>query len=86
LVLAIDAFPYMVQSGSGLAERMLAECARVLRPGGHFLILNYSYRGDVERDRHDLLRFAEAHALELVRNGTSEFALWDGVAFQLRKP
>jgi ubiquinone/menaquinone biosynthesis C-methylase UbiE len=86
LVLAVDAFPYIVQSGASLAERMLAECARVLRPGGQLVILNYSYRRDVERDRRELLQFAQAQSLELVRNGTSDFALWDGVAFQLRKP
>ena len=86
LVLAVDSFPYMVQSGPTLAERMLSECARVLRPAGQLLILNYSYRGDVERDRSDLSAFAEKSSLELVRNGAAEFSLWDGVVFQLRKP
>lgn len=85
LVLAVDVFPYLVQGGLALAARMLDEAARVLRPGGELLILNFSYRGAAQ-DRHDLPGLAEAAGLLLLRNGTREFLLWDGLAFRLRKP
>ena len=34
------------------------EAARVLKPSGHFLILNFSYRGDLDADRADISRLA----------------------------
>ncbi|MCB4824151.1 class I SAM-dependent methyltransferase [Roseicella aerolata] len=84
LVLAIDVFPYLVQGGLGLAARMVAEGARVLRPGGDLLILNFSYRGAAD-DRGDLPAIAEAAGCRLLRNGTPEFLLWDGLVFWLRR-
>ena len=86
LVLAADSFPYLVQAGMALAERHVHEAARVLRPGGTLLILNFSYRGDLEADRRDVARLADASGLRVVRNGTRDFALWDGASFQLLKP
>lgn len=86
LVLAVDSFPYVVQSGPALIDAMLAESARVLRPGGHLLILNFSYRGDLQRDGEDLQDFAARERLEVVRSSTSDFKLWDGAAFVLVKP
>lgn len=84
LVLAVDVFPYLVQGGLGLAARMVAEAARVLRPDGELLILNFSYRG-TEEDRRDLPGIAGAAGLALIRNGTREFSLWDGLVFRLRR-
>ena len=46
LVLAIDSFPYIVQTGAAMAVRHVADAARVLRPGGALCILNLSYRND----------------------------------------
>lgn len=86
LVLAVDAFPYLVQSGRSLADAMLAEMARVLRPGGHLVILNFSYRGDLELDRTDVRDFADSSRLTPVRDGSADFQFWDGVTFMLRKP
>jgi SAM-dependent methyltransferase len=86
LVLAVDAFPYIVQSGMALAERMISEAARVLRPHGALVILNFSYRGDLDADRADVERLAAAAGLQVRRSGTSDFSLWDGVTFQLHKP
>jgi SAM-dependent methyltransferase len=83
LVLAVDVFPYLVQGGLGLAGRMVAEAARVLRPGGTLLILNFSYRG-TPADRHDLPDIAAACGFGVLRNGTREFVLWDGNIFWLR--
>jgi ubiquinone/menaquinone biosynthesis C-methylase UbiE len=85
LVLAVDSFPYMVQAGMELVATHLSEAARVLRPGGALLILNFSYRGDPERDRAEVHRLAGDAGLELVRDGIRPFALWDGTAFELRK-
>ena len=85
LVLAVDSFPYIVQAGFDLTQRMFAECARVLRPGARLVILNYSYSGSLARNRADLQGLAEQAGLRIIRNGTSEFSLWDGVSFDLEK-
>ena len=84
LVLAVDSFPYLVQSGMELVETHVIEAARVLGPGGDLVILNFSYRGGAAQDRADLSRLADACGFELVREGTREFALWDGLAFHLK--
>ena len=62
------------------------EAARVLRAGGDFVILNLSYRGDLELDREDARRLADAAGLRVLRNGTGDLRLWDGTTFHLRKP
>lgn len=86
LVLAIDAMPYVYRAGRALVARHFAEAARVLRAGGDFLVLNMSYRGDLERDRQDARNLAEAAGLRTLRNGASDLRLWDGATFHLRKP
>lgn len=85
LVLAADVFPYLVQAGLDLADRHVAEAARILRPGGSLVILNFSYRS-AEADRADLARLAERAGLAMLRNGVRELSLWDGLAFWLRRP
>jgi SAM-dependent methyltransferase len=84
LVLAVDAFPYLVQAE--LAVQHVRECGRVLKPGGKLLILNYSYRGDLHWDRAELAELAGAAGLAPVRDGTRDFRLWDGCTFLFRKP
>jgi SAM-dependent methyltransferase len=84
-VLAIDAMPYIYRAGTTLVEAHFAESARVLRPGGDLVILNLSYRGDLERDRRDVSAMGEATRLRILRNGTSDLRLWDGATFHLRK-
>jgi len=86
LVLAVDSFPYILQGGAALTQSMVAECARVLRPGGHLAILNFSYRGDIRLDRQELRAMAGRAGLEITRDGSSDLALWDGVTFALTKP
>lgn len=85
LVLAVDVFPYLVQAGLDLAERHVAEAARILRPGGSLVILNFSYRG-AETDRSNLAHAARRAGLVVLRNGVRELSLWDGLAFWLRRP
>jgi SAM-dependent methyltransferase len=86
LVLAVDSFPYLVQAGRAVADRHLADAARVLRRGGAFAILNLSYRGDPEADRVDAARWAATGGWTLAVDGATPFALWDGAAFLLRRP
>lgn len=84
LVLAADVFPYLVQAGGGLPASHIAEFARVLRPGGAALILNYSYRVDPEADRNDVATAARDCGFVCVFLGAREFAQWDASAFLLR--
>ena len=81
LVLSVDAFPYLVQSGMMLVEAHFREIARVLAPAGGVVIFNFSYRNDVDIDRADVARLAAANELRIVRNGTSDCRLWDGTSF-----
>jgi SAM-dependent methyltransferase len=84
-VLAIDAMPYVQRAGMALLAAHFEEAARVLRGGGDFVILNLSYRGDLEVDRRDVRRLALAAGLDVLRNGTLDLRLWDGATFHLRK-
>jgi len=85
LVIAVDTFPYLVQASMSLAERHVAEAARVLAREGDLLILNFSYRGDPNKDRADVKRLSQTFGFEVVRDGTPAFTLWDGLAFHLVK-
>lgn len=85
LVLAIDSFPYMVAAGAKIAATQLAEAARVLKPGGSLVVINYSYRGDDELDRRDIAASARENGLVVDLNGRRDFALWDGLIFRLHK-
>ena len=85
-VLAIDAMPYVHRAGMALVATHFKEVARVLRGGGDFVILNLSYRGDLEVDRRDVQRLADAVGLSVLRNGATDLRLWDGATFHLRKP
>lgn len=85
LLFAVDSFPYLFQSGMTLVETHFLEAARVLRPGGDFLLFNFSYRDDLERDREDVARLALQSGFTLVGPGEKPFALWDGAVFRLLK-
>ena len=84
-VLAIDSFPYIVQTGDAVAQRHVADAARILRQGGALAILNLSYRNDVARDLADARRWAEAHGLQLETADPRPFQLWDASAYVLRR-
>lgn len=83
LVLAIDSFPYIVQTGAATALRHVQGAARALRAGGALCILNLSYRGDAALDRADAWAWAAATGMRVVRDGGAPFRLWDGTAFVL---
>jgi ubiquinone/menaquinone biosynthesis C-methylase UbiE len=84
LVLAVDVFPYLVQAGLALAETHIREAARLLRTGGSLAIFNFSYRGDLERDRADLARFAAVAGFIIERNADALLSQWDAAVFHLR--
>jgi SAM-dependent methyltransferase len=85
LVLAADVFPYIHDAGRALVWRNFAEAARVLIPGGTLVVLNFSYRGDAAADRADLRQLAHEVGFDILQNGDRPFALWDGLAFVLRR-
>jgi SAM-dependent methyltransferase len=86
LVLAADSFPYLFAADPEIVARHLRDAARVLRPGGAVVILNFSYRGDEEADRHDIGRLAGVNGFTIRRAGTRDFTLWDGLTFVLTLP
>src|SRR3546814_9984600 len=49
-VYAVDVFPYLVMAGAQTVASHFTDAFRLLRPGGQFLIFNYSYRGDSGTD------------------------------------
>lgn len=85
LITAVDTMPYMVSAGGDLAERHFADAARILRRTGNLLVLNYSYRGNLELDRGDVRRHAAICRLEMIQDGLQPFQHWDAAVFHLRK-
>jgi hypothetical protein len=85
LVLAADSFPYIYQGGQDLVSVHFEEITRVLRPGGDFVLLNYSYRASREADRRDVQRLCRSFGLQLLVEGTQPFRLWDGEAYHIRR-
>jgi SAM-dependent methyltransferase len=85
LVFAVDSFPYIHNVGRHLAETHFHEVARVLRPGGDFVIFNFSYRDDTVTDVSEVHFLAALSGFEVETAGEKPFRLWDGVAFRLRR-
>ena len=83
LVLAIDSFPYVVRAGAAVLDGLVAEIARVLRPGGRLVVFNWSYRGDAAGDGVEAERVGGGHGLALERAGDTPFAIWDATGYQL---
>jgi SAM-dependent methyltransferase len=85
LVALVDTLPYLILSGIEIAASLLADSARVLRPGGSVLVLNFSYRDDADADLADLARLAARGGLHFLRADWRPFESWDAPAFQLVK-
>ena len=85
LVFAVDSFPYIHNAGWDLADAHFREVARALRPGGDFVLLNYSYRDDLSSDISEVLFLSRAYGFEVEAVGEHPFRLWDGTAFRLRR-
>jgi cyclopropane fatty-acyl-phospholipid synthase-like methyltransferase len=85
VAIAVDSFPYLRQSGFALVERFFKESARVLKPNGEFIILNYSYSEDDAADTKEVRALAEQNGFDLLVAGERPFKLWDGLAFRMRK-
>jgi SAM-dependent methyltransferase len=85
LILAVDAFPYLVAADPAFAERHIADAAQLIPSGCALVILNYSYRGDLDADRSDVADLSQRYGFRVERNGTRDFTLWDGVTFLLRR-
>lgn len=85
LVLAVDCFPYLFQSGWSLLARHFHEARRVLRPGGALAVFELSYGRSLEADRTDFARLAVESKLEVVVGGEQPLDAWDGIAFMARR-
>ena len=85
VAIAVDSFPYLRQSGYELVDAFFAESARVVKPGGQLIILNYSYSEDDDRDIAEIRELAERHGFGVLEAGTRPFEMWDGVAFRLAR-
>ena len=85
LVLAVDSFPYIHHAGTSLVEAYFHEAARALRPGGEFVVFNFSYRDDTEADRLEVRKLCRAAGFSVTMNGAQPFKLWDGVVFRMRR-
>lgn len=86
LVYSVDAFPYLVRGGVELVATHFHEVARVLRPGGDFVIFNYAYGRPRAEDALEVSTLAAAANLSVVRSDVMPFELWNGIGFHLRKP
>jgi ubiquinone/menaquinone biosynthesis C-methylase UbiE len=84
LVLAVDSFPYLFAADPAIAARHNKHARRLLNRGGALLILNFSYRGDIQGDITDVSRLATANGFTVARAGTRDFRLWDGLTFLLK--
>jgi SAM-dependent methyltransferase len=85
LILAVDAFPYLVAADPAIAAAHVDDAAGLLQACGALAIFNYSYRGDLAADRAKVAELAAHHGFTVERNGTRDFTLWDGATFLLRR-
>ena len=85
VVMAVDTFPYLNQSGAALVERYFEESHRVLKPGGDLVILNFSYADDDSADERAVRDLAARHSFKVITSAERPFSLWDGLAFRLKK-
>lgn len=85
LIMAVDSFPYLRQSGYALVQNFVADSVRALKSGGQLVILNYSYSEDEESDAQEVRALAAENGLSVAEIASRPFELWDAVAFRLGK-
>jgi ubiquinone/menaquinone biosynthesis C-methylase UbiE len=83
-IYAVDTFPYLYAAGTKLVATHFQEIARVLRPRGDFILMNFSYRGSLEDDRAEIENLAQQYDFEILANGIQPFEIWDGAVWRLR--
>jgi ubiquinone/menaquinone biosynthesis C-methylase UbiE len=83
-VYAVDTFPYLHASGSEIVARHFEEVSRVMRPGGDFILMNFSYRGSLAADRLEIGELAPRYGFRVLENGVQPFKIWDGSVWRLR--
>ena len=81
LVVAVDSFPYLLLSGPEIARQHVYDVARILRPGGHFVVLNLSYGADPAGDAARVRAWADGQGMRSDQAGAAPFTLWDAQAF-----
>jgi hypothetical protein len=82
---AADSWPYVVELGAEAVRRLAEEVARVLVPGGEFVVLNFSYREDEALDVADVRQLASALGFDILEERSRPFTLWDGASWRLRR-
>lgn len=80
LILLVDVCPYLKDSRPTLRGLLPA-----LAPDGNLIVINWSYDIASAEQRVLARDFAREHGLVLVREGTPEFTMWDGLVFQFHK-
>jgi SAM-dependent methyltransferase len=86
LLYAVDPAPSIVGSGDARVTSMLAEVARLLAPGGGFVIIEPSSRSpEADALAVDLERRARAHGLERVVSEDGPLRHRDGVSYRMRR-
>jgi SAM-dependent methyltransferase len=82
-VLAIDSFPYIVDSGA--AQAYFGDCARILKTRGRMLVMNFDYSAELQTQRAAIGEMSAKHGFTVLLNGTTDLHLWDGKTFLLEK-
>jgi SAM-dependent methyltransferase len=86
LVYALDPAPSIVVSGDARVTSTLAEVARVLAPGGGFVIVEPASRSsEPDAAAGDLEHRARAHGLERVVSEDGPLRHRDGVSYRMRR-
>jgi SAM-dependent methyltransferase len=85
LVFACDVFPYIVQVGHGLVDRYFEQIARVLSPGGKFVIVCFSYRENDTIDEKELTRLADEFGYDIIGHSERPAGPSTGAFFRLTK-
>ena len=82
---SVDTVPYMLLSGHALVERHFREVRRVLRPGGDFVLVNYTYGRAREDANGEVLALAHGAELQVIRADECPFQIWNGIGWLMRR-